>query len=162
MPVVAPSANLSGRPSPTTWQAVRDDMQGRISCILKGEPTEVGLESTVVDCTGPAPVLLRAGAISLEELRLIVPATRLRPDDATEARSPGLKHRHYSPVARVVVVAQPTDAAPANDAAYIGTDAPSPAAARLFSRVLVCRSVEEYARSLFHFFRRCEPPRVSQ
>ena len=156
VPVVAPSANLSGRPSPTTWQAVRDDMDGRISCILKNEPTEVGLESTVVDCTGRAPVLLRAGAITLEELRRIVPATRLRTNDSTEARSPGLKHRHYSPTARVVVVAQSADAAPAADAAYIGLDAPSPAAAKIFSRVLVCRNIEEYARSLFHFFRRCD------
>lgn len=156
VPVVAPSANLSGRPSPTTWQAVRDDLDGRISCILKGAQTEVGLESTVVDCTGRVPVLLRAGAITLEELRRIVPATRLRPNDATEARSPGLKHRHYSPTARVIAVARPADAAPAHDAAYIGLDAPSPAAAKIFSRVLVCRSVEEYARSLFHFFRRCD------
>ncbi|MDQ3686992.1 MAG: threonylcarbamoyl-AMP synthase, partial [Acidobacteriota bacterium] len=69
---------------------------------------------------------------------------------------PGLKHRHYSPTARVVVVAQSAYAAPAPDAAYIGLDAPSPAAARIFSLVLVCRNVEEYARSLFHFFRRCD------
>jgi L-threonylcarbamoyladenylate synthase len=48
-PVVAPSANLSGRPSPTTWQAVYEDLNGRIDCILQGEPTEIGLESTVVD-----------------------------------------------------------------------------------------------------------------
>ncbi len=155
VPVVAPSANLSGKPSPTTWQAVRDDLDGRISCILKGDQTEVGLESTVVNCTGQRPVLLRAGAITLEELRRIVPATCLRTNDATEARSPGLKHRHYSPTARVVV-ARSADAAPASDAAYIGLDAPSPAAAKIFSRVLVCRNVEEYARSLFHFFRRCD------
>jgi len=155
VPVVAPSANLSGRPSPTTWQAVRDDLDGRISCILKGDQTEVGLESTVIDCTGRAPVLLRAGAITLEELRAVVPATRLGSNDVTEARSPGLKHRHYSPTARVVVV-QSADAAPANDAAYIGIDALSPAAAKIFSQVLVCRNIEEYARSLFHFFRRCD------
>ncbi|HVF86310.1 MAG TPA: L-threonylcarbamoyladenylate synthase [Pyrinomonadaceae bacterium] len=156
VPVVAPSANLSGKPSPTTWQAARDDMDGRISCILKGDQTEVGLESTVVDCTAQGPVLLRAGAITLEELRQIVPATRLRTDGATEARSPGLKHRHYSPTARVFVVAQSACVAPAPDAAYIGLDAPPPPAARIFSRVLVCRNVEEYARSLFLFFRRCD------
>ena len=50
-PVVAPSANLSGKPSPTTWQAVFEDLNGRIDCILQGETTEIGLESTVVDCT---------------------------------------------------------------------------------------------------------------
>ncbi len=50
-PIAAPSANLSGRPSPTTWEAVLEDLDGRIDCILKGESTEIGLESTVVDCT---------------------------------------------------------------------------------------------------------------
>ncbi|MFN7621581.1 MAG: L-threonylcarbamoyladenylate synthase, partial [Acidobacteriota bacterium] len=66
LPLVAPSANLSGRPSPTTWQAVLEDLEGRIACILQGEPTRVGLESTVVDCTAAVPTLLRAGAITLE------------------------------------------------------------------------------------------------
>src|SRR5690606_15292661 len=58
-PIAAPSANLSGRPSPTTWEAVLEDLDGRIDCILKGEQTEIGLESTVVDCTKQPPVLLR-------------------------------------------------------------------------------------------------------
>jgi len=63
VPLVAPSANISGRPSPTTWQAVYEDLNGRIDGILQGEETEIGLESTVVDCTGSEPMLLRAGAI---------------------------------------------------------------------------------------------------
>ena len=56
VPVAAPSANLSGRPSPTTWEAVKTDLDGRIACILVGDQTEVGLESTVVDCTGEQPI----------------------------------------------------------------------------------------------------------
>ncbi|MBP9664516.1 MAG: threonylcarbamoyl-AMP synthase, partial [Pyrinomonadaceae bacterium] len=75
--VVAPSANLSGRPSPTTWEAVLEDLDGRIDCILQGEPTEIGLESTVVDCTGDVPVLLRTGAVSLDALRAVVSETRV-------------------------------------------------------------------------------------
>ena len=71
VPVAAPSANLSGRPSPTTWEAVREDLDGRIACILQGAQTEVGLESTVVDCTGDVPLVLRAGAVTLEQLRAV-------------------------------------------------------------------------------------------
>src|SRR5258707_9388560 len=70
-PVAAPSANLSGRPSPTTWEAVHEDLNSRIACILKGGPSEVGIESTVVDCSMEIPVLLRPGAVTFEQLREI-------------------------------------------------------------------------------------------
>ena len=85
MPVAAPSANLSGRPSPTTWQAVYEDLNGRlVDCILKGQATEIGLESTVVDCTVEVPILLRAGAVTLEELQRVVPATIVMSDNDCE------------------------------------------------------------------------------
>ena len=105
VPLVAPSANLSGRPSPTTWQAVLEDLDGRIDCILQGEATEIGLESTVVDCSSDIPVLLRQGAVSLEDLRSIVPETAaFALSDGEPVRSPGLKHKHYSPTAKVILV----------------------------------------------------------
>ena len=69
VPVAAPSANLSGRPSPTTARHVWQDMNGRINMILDGGPVGIGLESTIVDVSGPVPVLLRPGAITLEMLR---------------------------------------------------------------------------------------------
>ena len=72
-PVVAPTANLSGRPSPTTWEAVYEDLDGRIDCILQGDATEIGLESTVVDCTGDRPIVLRQGSVTLEDIRKVVP-----------------------------------------------------------------------------------------
>jgi len=104
-PVVAPSANLSGKPSPTVWQAVFEDLNGRIDCILQGESTEIGLESTVVDCTSNIPLVLRSGAISLEDLQKVVPETQIyRVKENEIIRSPGLKHRHYSPKARVVLI----------------------------------------------------------
>ncbi|HEX9961552.1 MAG TPA: L-threonylcarbamoyladenylate synthase, partial [Pyrinomonadaceae bacterium] len=104
-PVVAPSANLSGKPSPTTWQAVFEDLNGRIDCILQGEMTEIGLESTVVDCTSNVPLVLRAGAVTLEDLRKIVPETRIYRVKENEAvKSPGLRHRHYSPRAKVILI----------------------------------------------------------
>ena len=104
-PVVAPSANLSGKPSPTTWQAVCEDLNGRIDGILTGEMTEIGLESTVVDCTSDVPLILRSGAVSLEDLRRVVPETKIyRINKSEPAKSPGLKHRHYSPAAKVVLI----------------------------------------------------------
>src|SRR5206468_2029917 len=115
----------------------------------------VGLESTVLDCTGPVPVVLRAGAITLEQLREVIPATQwLSPTITAPAKSPGLKYRHYSPQARVILITQPPEAAPAADAAYIGLSAPPHASA--FKRHRICQSLEDYARSLFHFFRQCD------
>lgn len=155
VPVAAPSANLSGRPSPTTWEAVCEDLNGRIACVLQGPPAQVGLESTVVDCTGLAPLVLRAGAVTLEQLREVWPATgRLRPDDATaRTKSPGLRHKHYAPHARVILVAQPPAPPDAMPSAYIGLTAPASDSAARWAMVKVCRDVAEYARELFAFFR---------
>ncbi len=152
-PLVAPSANLSGKPSPTTWQAVKSDLAGRIACILQGEPTDFGLESTVVDCTGEAPIVLRPGAITLEQLQDVVPTTRLaKPDAKSPARSPGLKYKHYAPHARVVIVAEANPAIPAHDAAFIGLHSPP----RAFQHIQICADIAEYAQKLFQFFRDCD------
>ncbi len=155
-PVAAPSANRSGRPSPTTWRAVEDDLGGRISCILRAGRATAGLESTVVDCTaGAAPVVLRAGVVTLKALRTAWPAVRLASTDAPEsARSPGTRHRHYAPDAAVCLVDDPREAAPGAAHAYIGLDAPRDAGA--FGHVLICGDVETYAHALFHFFREAE------
>ncbi len=155
VPVAAPSANLSGRPSPTTWEAVRADLEGRIPCILVGERAEAGLESTVVDCTGETPVVLRAGVVTLEALRAVAPGIRLaEPDTEALARSPGVRYRHYAPRARVHLVDAPEAAKPDPDAAYIGLDAPPDSDA--FGRVRVVTSVEAYAHEIFDFFRQCD------
>lgn len=152
-PVVAPSANLSGRPSPTTWRAVHEDLDGRIDCILRGNPTDIGLESTVVDCTGDVPVVLRSGSVTLAELRRVIPSTIMPDIDSSDApRSPGLKHRHYSPAASVEIVPHAADAHPGDRAAFIGMERPD----RAFESVLICQSVDEYAREVFEFFRECD------
>ncbi len=106
VPLVAPSANLSGRPSPTTWQAVYEDLNGRIDCILQSsEMTEIGLESTVVDCTENYPRVLRSGAVTLEKLQMVVPMTRpFISFENDTPKSPGLKHKHYAPRAKVVLI----------------------------------------------------------
>ena len=154
VPVVAPSANLSGRPSPTTWEAVAEDLDGRIDCILQGDATEIGLESTVVDCTGDVPLLLRSGAISLAQLRAVVPETsQYFPSENEQPLSPGLRHKHYSPAATVRLVNSKFEIShlkdAADEAAYIGLSKPN----KGFKIVNIPGSVEEYARSLFEFFR---------
>ena len=154
VPVVAPSANLSGRPSPTTWEAVFEDLDGRIDCILQGDSTEIGIESTVVDCTGDVPILLRYGAISLAQLQAVVPQTRaFNTSDIETERSPGLRHRHYSPRAMVVLVDYKSEISNhKGGAAYIGLKKPN----KTFEIERVCGSVEEYAHSVFEFFRECD------
>ncbi len=150
VPVAAPSANLSGRPSPTTWKAVLEDLDGRIDCLLQGSTSEIGLESTVVDCTGEIPVVLRAGAVSIEEMRQVIPEIQFSADsDAETPRSPGLKHRHYSPNAEVVIG---TTGVIADSSAFIGLQQP----AGEFSVIRICKDPEEYARSLYEFFRECD------
>ena len=157
-PLVAPSANISGRPSPTTWEAVLEDLDGRIDCILKGEPTLIGLESTVVDCTADVPVMLRAGAVSLEELREIVAKTViLEAAESVEARSPGLRHKHYSPRARVVIIDNDATVGDFSEAAYIGIDLP----VGVFGVLKICSTPDDYAHAIFEFFRECDRAGIS-
>lgn len=154
VPVAAPSANISGKPSPTTWQAVKYDLNGKISCILKGNPSRVGVESTVVDCTGPSPVILRAGGVTLEQLREIIPSTRIgKSNGKGTVKSPGVKYRHYSPLAYVFIVSGIDETVPMKSSAYIGLQKTG----RMnFGLKKICRNEEEYARSIFHFFRECD------
>jgi L-threonylcarbamoyladenylate synthase len=152
-PVAAPSANLSGRPSPTTWQAVAEDLDGRIDCVLQGDATEIGLESTVVDCTAGNAVILRAGSITIDQIRQVVrEAIYLDPNHGAEIRSPGMRHQHYSPRARVVVVDNGRLFSADPSSAYIGINSP---VADLES-VLINPDVESYASRLFEFFRECD------
>ena len=149
--IVAPSANLSGRPSPTTWQAVMEDLDGRIDGILQGDQAEVGIESTVVDCTMDPPVVLRKGAVSLADLRNVVPEiVDAELSESAVVRSPGLRHKHYSPQAKVEIV-KPGAVIGDRDG-YIGLHEPSGQAALK----TICATVEEYAHSLFEFFRECD------
>jgi len=153
VPVVAPSANRSGRPSPTTWEAVRDDLDGRIDAILQGPPTRVGLESTVVDATGDVPVVLRPGGVTLGAIRALFPeAYAIQAGAELERRSPGTQHRHYAPRARVRLVDGVRQSEPAAEAAWIGLDEPPHG----YALAVVADDVEDYARHLFDTFRRAD------
>lgn len=150
-PVAAPSANLSGLPSATTWKAVRQDFDGKIACILKGAQSQLGLESTVVDCSSNHPMILRTGAVSLEELQRIVPEIKLATSLAGAApKSPGIKYRHYAPKAELKLL--DTFENINVSAAFIGVSSPP----KPFAHQKVCNGLSEYARSLYEFFRECD------
>lgn len=106
-PLAAPSANLSGRPSPTTAEHVFEDLSDRIELIVDGGPCNLGVESTVLDLTRPAPTILRPGSITLSQLQVFLPDTCLyehteqHRDNAWRPSTPGLKYRHYAPSAPV-------------------------------------------------------------
>lgn len=109
-PLAAPSANLSGRPSPTTAQHVLHDLDGRISFIVDGGASQVGLESTVLDATSNPPMILRPGAITAAMLRPYLPDIQVygesSRDLAMEQRppTPGMKYKHYAPTAPVISI----------------------------------------------------------
>ena len=106
VPIAAPSANISGRPSPTTAASVLRDMKGRIPLILDGGPCHFGVESTIVDCTGPVAVILRPGAITREMLTEVLGGCKLDPalvGADTVPRAPGMKYKHYAPKAKTVI-----------------------------------------------------------
>lgn len=108
--IAAPSANTSGRPSPTRAAHVAHDMDGKIDMILDGGPADFGLESTILDVSGARPVLLRPGAVTWEMLEQTVgpvdidPAVLHEPQDTKRPRSPGMTYTHYAPLAKVTVV----------------------------------------------------------
>ncbi len=113
VPVAAPSANLSGRPSCTTWESVLEDLDGRIDAVYCDNSQGLGIESTVVDCCGPFPVVLRPGAVTIEQIRQVLPEARELArvpgdgDTVNGVKSPGLLHPHYQPQAAVQLVAVP-------------------------------------------------------
>lgn len=123
-PIAAPSANLSGSPSPTRAQHCIDDLDGRVDCILEGPDCRVGIESTVLDVTGDVPTILRPGIITAEQLEAalgmkveydssLFVRPESRPSDAPldagfsadfKPKSPGMKYKHYAPKAEMVIV----------------------------------------------------------
>jgi L-threonylcarbamoyladenylate synthase len=116
VPIAAPSANLAGRPSPTTAKHVLDDLSGRIDAVLDGGEVGFGVESTVLDLTTKPPTVLRPGPLTVEELEQVLGRVEIHPVAKAEAptevvvaRAPGMKYRHYAPKAEVVLVEGPLD-----------------------------------------------------
>ena len=110
-PIAAPSANLAGKPSPTSAQHVFDDLNGRIDAILDSGPTRIGVESTVLDLSVDPPLVLRPGGTPFEALKRVLGDVNLHPFVVAEkelpiekTRSPGMRHKHYAPNAQVILV----------------------------------------------------------
>lgn len=102
--IAGPSANVSGRPSPTTAEHVIEDMSGRIAMIIDGGSANIGLESTIVDLVNPNPIILRPGYITKQKLEEVLPTIEYDPaviakekSDVIIAKAPGMKYRHYAP-----------------------------------------------------------------
>ncbi|HLR52970.1 MAG TPA: L-threonylcarbamoyladenylate synthase [Candidatus Avamphibacillus sp.] len=107
LPVAAPSANISGKPSPTTAEHVWEDLCGKIDGLIDAGPTGVGVESTVIDCTGYFPIILRPGGITKEQLEEVVGEVGMDSalhQQGEKPRAPGMKYRHYSPEVPLVLV----------------------------------------------------------
>ena len=109
VPIAAPSANYAGRPSPTMARHVLEDMEGRIGLIVDGGKTRIGIESTVIDLSRKTPMMLRPGGVTLEQLRRAIGRVDVHPllmgmRTRSIHRSPGMKYRHYSPDAKIILV----------------------------------------------------------
>lgn len=154
VPVAAPSANRSGRPSPTTADHVAADLGDRIDLLVDAGPTGLGLESTVVDARGSQPVIFREGAVTREQLG--VDAAPL----VLDAPSPGTRYRHYAPSCAVEIVAPAHLESRALTLASEGlrAGAVAPAHCRIGGAVpiAVFTDVDELARGLYSAFRAAE------
>lgn len=159
-PVAAPSANRSGLPSATSWEAVMQDLDGKIDCLLKGTPSTIGLESTIVDCSGMRPVLLRAGAITLEQLCAVLPeiTTIAITEPEERPKCPGLKYPHYAPRASIVLYSEGEKIADSDSPSACIAISEPPATVSLLK---LCRTLEEYGHELFGFFRLCDANGIS-
>lgn len=165
VPVAAPSANISGKPSPTCASHVKDDLDDKVSFIIDGGSCRVGLESTVVDLTVTPPVILRPGGVTFEELSALLGEVRgyeKKENDESSPKSPGMKYRHYAPHGEMTVfmgknieneINQQIKNNPdkkiciltASDTDYKGAE------------VLFCgKTPEEYSKNLFNLLRKAD------
>ncbi|MBN1333893.1 MAG: threonylcarbamoyl-AMP synthase [Synergistales bacterium] len=157
VPIAAPSANRSGRPSPTDAGAVFQDLAGSIDLILDAGPTYVGVESTVVDVTGQEIILLRPGGTSLEALERIAGPIKNSSSLEESKRSPGTRYRHYAPLVPLILWEEgesflqdlPCDP---GKAGYVGMVQPE----KDLSENIIFKDIESYARGLFSALRDLE------
>jgi L-threonylcarbamoyladenylate synthase len=150
VPVAAPSANISGRPSPTSAEHVLNDLNGKIDMILDGGPARYGLESTVIDFSQEAPRILRPGSVTKEMIENEI-GPILMAVDAIEPKSPGLKYSHYSPKANLTLVVGEKDLAAAKIKELMANSkAKNPIV------LSIGNTPEEIAPKLFASFRECD------
>ena len=143
--IAAPSANRSGRPSPTLAQYCREDLDGRVDMIIDGGQVGLGLESTIIDLTDTVPVILRPGFVTWEKLQEVlgnIDAGSLVPDlnDDTAPKAPGMKYRHYAPKGNLTIV----DGEPEKVIAYINEKNRCHRAAGIRTGVICTEETKDY------------------
>ena len=160
-PIAAPSANFSGRPSPTTAAHVVADLDGRIDMILDGGATQIGIESTVIDMTARVPLILRPGWITPEAIAEVIGEVQQAKSEDELKRSPGTRYRHYSPRARVILL----EGYAKEDIEKICRESSEQSATGLishtpvtindsqFASVLLSDNAEDYARNIYSALR---------
>lgn len=161
LPIAAPSANRSGRPSCTTYQSVLEDFDGDLDAILIGQSSRIGLESTVVDCTRSIPHLLRPGGVPIEHIRglfgsVTVAGTSVEPNE----NSPGRLHPHYRPKASVHLFNHPEEVVATRQSAYLALT--SHARAPEFGWHCTFSSIDEYARAFYEALRETDRRELSR
>ena len=163
-PVAAPSANTSGRPSPTTAAHVLGDLDGRIDMILDGGTTNIGIESTVLDVTTDPPLILRPGWITREQLAESIGQVGIAVSEDDLSRSPGTRHRHYSPRVPVILIERPTPQSlrkllqehlKNGNVGFIGHSPAGVDDSRLHA-INLRNAAEDYAHSIYAAFREVE------
>lgn len=163
-PIAAPSANLSGRPSPTDADTVHHDMDGRIDMILDGGSTELGIESTVIDVSDPSRVLLlRPGGLAAELIEDVIGMKLEVPDDVSKKKSPGTHYRHYAPKVPVKIWKK-GEPFPSGAVAFMGLNDPKGNALDepiKYVRKIIFTSTANYAHGLFAAFRKFENENIS-
>ena len=158
LPIAAPSANISGRPSPTDAETVRRDIGDKIPLVIDGGETRLGVESTVIDMTGEHAVLLRPGGLAKENIEAELGEAVLMPQDQTIIkRSPGTRYRHYAPNVPLILAAPGEIPADVENWAWMGVSEPTGSPAKKVK----FRDDAEYARELFRAMRALEKSGIS-
>jgi L-threonylcarbamoyladenylate synthase len=157
IPIAAPSANRSGRVSPTTADHVMSELDGRIAAVLDGGPCRVGIESTVLDLSTRRPTLLRAGGVALEALEAVLGPIEQASDDPAAPKSPGMLASHYAPSLPLRLNA--TSVAASEALLAFGSDVPAGAAETLW--LSQTGDVDEAAANLFAMLRALDRPDFS-
>lgn len=150
VPIAAPSANLSGKPSGTCFEHVFDDFNGKIAGIIKSKKCAIGLESTVVDLTTKKPVLLRPGGLSIELLKKVLPDLQVHAHNtSSKVKSPGMKYAHYAPDAKIILFEQSAHQ-------KISTYATRFKQEKKKVKILRTGTIKNISKNVFSIFRQCD------
>lgn len=162
-PLAAPSANSSGKPSPTKAKHVYDDLKGKIKYVIDGNDCDIGIESTVIDFTSRTPTILRPGKITKEMIEKIIGKINVTKTKTKKVKSPGMKYTHYKPKAEVILIktriAQKfvNDISKKNNVLFILNSKTSIKA----KQILKYKTNEQLAKNIFAWFRDADSKKIN-